>query len=242
MYQLVSESEVAVAFSLEPVSSHWYLLRLDENLAAGSTYVLRCDDQCRDESPIETTFQTADEAPVPETLGILEAIGPVVAEITVASQSSMCDASITAAIVDLELHIDASARPWADVLDYSTFVDGEPWTPSYTTGRPSPDWEVGGSWMGRGKDRVFVICASSDPQVYAGVEQGPHTALMRAELPGRVELLESSPVSFELVCPPQEDDDPADAADDGVVDGIDDGGPSDGFDAENGGCGCTLRS
>jgi len=250
IYQLVDLDEVAVAFTLESLSTRWYLLRLDEDLAAGSTYLLRCDDLCREGTPIQTSFVAAASAPFPETLGALVAHEPLIAEIRVATPSGSCDTQITAAIVDLELQLDAGAEPWADVFEYSTYVDGERWGPSASLGSPGPTWELGGSWMGRARDRVYVLCAATDPNAAAGVEEGAHTAFMRAELPGREEILESTSVSFELYCLPQVDDDlvedKVDAAEEDVADVPggdtlpDTAEPADGFPDEHGGCGCTL--
>jgi len=82
------------------------------------------------------------------------------------------------------------------------------------------DPEYGGSWVGRGMDRLFVLCkepSDNVPLVGRGLDEGRHDVEMRATLPGSDEAVVSSSVVVELRCPEE-----------------------DGVDASGGGCGCLL--
>ena len=196
--QVSGSEELPVPFTIEDNDDRTYLLRLDEDLVPGSEYILRCDDQYREEEPIETRFTAYAPAALPSEIGTLQVSDPRIEVITVATISGSCDTDITAAVVDIELQHADSAIPWINVLDYETLVDGERWAASASLAG-SPDWAPGGSWMGRGGDRIYVLCAADDSGAQPGVEEGDHTVQMEATMPGRDEVLRTNSVSHPVL-------------------------------------------
>ena len=102
--------------------------------------------------------------------------------------------------------------------------------------------------MGRGIDRIYVLCAADDPGAQPGVEEGDHTVQMEATLPGRDEVIRSNSVSFTLSCaaafPDDQEEEDILAPDAGEVNdaAVDAGGddPAEGNPPDSGGCGCGM--
>jgi hypothetical protein len=83
-------------------------------------------------------------------------------------------------------------------LQFETLIDGQIWSASSGNASSRPE---GASWVGRGRDLVFLVCASEDQTVLSdGLPAGAHTAKLRATLPGTDIVLESESVDFTLDC------------------------------------------
>jgi MYXO-CTERM domain-containing protein len=89
-----------------------------------------------------------------------------------------------------------SAEPWRDALIFHTWVNGEPWQPRSHYWLPMP---TGGSWQGRGVDRLFRAAPDSfseDP----GLAATNASVLITAELPGVGAALQAAPLMVALDC------------------------------------------
>jgi hypothetical protein len=201
--------------ALSALSLGGFALVPDQPLVAGTSYLLTDHNVCGDEDdgPFQldgptAMFQVGPAAPLPTQLGSLHASAVAVASLQVSANAS-CDANVDAARATIELDFAAEAAPWRDVLQFETWVDGKPWTPSHS----SVESRVPGtSWVGRGSDIVYRVCHVSDfdrPNVYNdGLAPGPHVVEMRAHLPGTAIEVRSDSVTVELACAA---DAPADA-------------------------------
>ena len=111
---------------------------------------------------------------------------------------SMCSVSLDAAFVDLTVELSASAQPYHGLLRYELRVDGEA-RASYrdATGWPTTV-HLGGSSLGRGKDRIYTVCSRSDPDELA-VAPGRHRVSMVGVLPDGSSIA-SEEVEVELRC------------------------------------------
>jgi MYXO-CTERM domain-containing protein len=142
----------------------------------------------------------------PLALGRLWAETPRYDTVPVAADAT-CYELHEAAVVDVSVEIAGGpATDWWDLLHFETLVDGEPWAPSGTLSRsdvgdPGTGWVPGGSWYGRGVDRLYVRCdGSSGTELEEGLAEGPHTVQMRATLPGTEFVFETDEITVELYC------------------------------------------
>jgi uncharacterized protein (TIGR03382 family) len=202
--------DVALGVSITALSAFsvgGFALVPSQPLIAGTSYLLTDHNVCGDEDdgPFQldgptAMFQVGPAAPLPTQLGSLRAGAVAVAPLQVSANAS-CDANVDAARAAIDLEFAAEAAPWREVLQFETWVDGKPWTPSHS----SVESHVPGtSWIGRGSDIVYRVCHASDfdrPNVYnAGLEAGSHVVEMRAHLPGTTLEVRSDSVTVELAC------------------------------------------
>lgn len=185
-----------------------YVLVPDAPLAPGTAYVVRDGNACGDTLGPTTSFTTAGDAPLPSSLGTIYTSytrGPL----EVGTSSGSCSTEVDAAIVDLELELDAGALPWRDALVYETFVDGQPWRATASINvRSAP----GTSWVGRGKERLYRVCSAQDTSVGEGLTAGPHEVTIVATVPGSSVVVATQTATVDLSCgglPPECIDEPA---------------------------------
>jgi len=173
------------------------LLVLSETLAPGEHTVTITSSYEGGFSDSRTaSFTATGAAPLPAALGTVAALAPKHFDIEVEDWSGACSLFHDAVSVDLEVMLAAEAEPWADLLRWSTEVDGSPWSHrrsilAYDT--------LGGSWHGRGRDRVFALCDEEAPTGY-GVAEGSHSASLQATLAGTELALTTNTVDFSLEC------------------------------------------
>ncbi len=104
--------------------------------------------------------------------------------------------------VDVALNLSEDAAGWEDALLFWTEVNGELWAPP-TIGQPAPP---GHSWVGKGKDRIYMECRTYFFNNYTGsrgrprLYDGPQEIVMKAWSPDRREVLETEPIVVEMSC------------------------------------------
>lgn len=208
---------VQIVLTATPIAGGLYVLAPTQPLVAGKTYKLVDATACTSfpMAPLETTFTTVAAAPMPASLGVTSATDTGIGSLSVATASGTCSAQVLADRVDIGLALSADAMPWRDLLVYTTSLDGAPWSPS---GAINFQHAPGGSWTGRGTDRVYRVCDNSmDPSTSLGADAGAHAVLLRATLPNTPLDLAATPASFTLSCDPDPMDptDPDPSGDDG---------------------------
>lgn len=166
--------------------------------AVGSRITLSAPDQCDPQgATVEVRSWTVGEpVPLPEALGVLH-VGNLTRGAVPFPAGSTCSELSETAYVDIELELDASAIPFSDAFVYETRVDGELYAHRFSSSSPYPSDGIsaGGSWRGRGVDRIVVQCGD----VNDGVPPGHHTLEFRAYLPDGTVL--ATPVqALELGC------------------------------------------
>jgi hypothetical protein len=211
-----------IAFTAQPFANGDYLLVPVAPLAEGS-YVLGDRNTCSATGATgpQVAFTVGPAAPLPTDLGILIAPAPSIADLDLETRTGSCSSRATTAQASFELVPSSSALAWREALHFETLVDGQPW--SYQTSlnvRVAP----GASPTGRGRDRVFSVCASDDKSL-VGLAPGAHTVAMRATLPGTKNMLTSSTLDVTLRCEvaPPITPPPSDPPDDGRVAAGDEG-------------------
>jgi len=91
-----------------------------------------------------------------------------------------CWTTIGAAQQPITFELPVSAQKWRDALLYSTTIDGTTaWRPSRNN---CVDVPLGTSWVGRGKELLYVRC--SGEQGTDAIARGDHLVTMIAWLPG----------------------------------------------------------
>lgn len=187
------EADLALPFVFVQ-SGSMFDLRPADPLDPGKTYRFEFPEgSCN--PAFNHTFITAPAVELATSnLGTLVLAEPEHGQVEV-PESVTCSAYVDAVSVRVEIELDPQVEPFAALLLYETFVDGEPWRhiPRFFAGPYR-----GRSWVGRGVDKVFATCpgGSSD-----GLSPGSHQIQMRAEIPGLPEVtLESDVVEFTLEC------------------------------------------
>lgn len=205
LFEITADGEVEVPITLDRET---FEILLEGSLAQEGSYRLESDAGCGLE-PAEATFTAGPAAPLPTTLGALEA-GPMSwGTVPVPDDSGSCYADVEAVVVDVSLGLSPEAEPWASLFVYETYVDGELYAPAGTIspgsayGDPYAGAAPGGSWVGRGVDRVYARCGGLPESAWdEGVAEGTHTVEIRATLPGTDVVLVSEPAVVDLYCAP----------------------------------------
>ncbi len=126
---------------------------------AGHQYRFTVPQDCRGGGATDNTVERTLIATAPVTLpatglGTLVASEPSLRTVPIPADVS-CSESTDAVAVDVTLELSPELLPFADVLMFYTYVDGERWghLPGYFADSPP-----GESWQGRGEDRLFELC------------------------------------------------------------------------------------
>jgi hypothetical protein len=171
----------AISFDTADSGRAYQIIRPTQPLVEGTTYRMEELGGC---APSGTTFEVGPPQPPPMTLGDLSVGASTIADLTVFSRGGGCVSRFVAAQADVEIVLSPHAAPWSELLFYRTIVDEKPWDPPESIG---PDPFIGGSWKGRGKDRLFAFCRengqSTEPDE-RGLAQGRHTVRMEASFTG----------------------------------------------------------
>lgn len=77
--------------------------------------------------------------------------------------------------------LDAATAPWADLLFYTTEVDGKRWSALAHEVDRTP---IGASWKGRGRDVIYAACAAPGGGGRSGLAEGKHRVVIKAKLLG----------------------------------------------------------
>lgn len=179
------DSVVTARTQKSPVGFDSFLIAPKGGFVAGSTRELEVTSPCTFIPPakISAKLKVTAAAPAPTSLGTLILEPMKKGELKVGTSAGSCSISEDAAWVDVTVQLHASAEPWVDLLEYSTFVDGKLWYPSDSIGIAPPP---GGSWVGHGRDRVYVLCPGKFG--FPGTTDGEHEIVMRARVNDGPEL------------------------------------------------------
>jgi hypothetical protein len=184
-------------FTAMQLATGGYLLVPDQPLAPGAAYVLADQNTCGGQ-PIgpNVTFQVADGAPLPASLGALVESANRVGPLTVAA-GGPCSTEVDAHQIGIELQLAPEAIAWRDVLHFETLVDGTVWRAARSAVSSEPP---GASWRGRGVDLLYRVCETDQVDVQEGLAAGPHAVVMRATLPGSGTVVQSSSLAVHIEC------------------------------------------
>lgn len=179
-------------------SIYGYWVRAKSLWKQGERYQLQADNRCiiGANPKLLATFSIVPPALAPTKLGQLMALPPTSGSLKVGTDIGSCSIKTSAVWVDVNLTQDPSATPWEAVIEYETLVDGKKWLRSDSIGTsPIP----GSSWVGRGRDRIYVLCDPNSPG-FEGVSKGEHEIIMQGRISGQQEWMKSDPISVILRC------------------------------------------
>ena len=151
------------------------------------------------------TITVGPSAPLPKSLGHLNLVSDQIGPLTVGTSMGSCSTVINARQALIQLVPSIEATPWVDAMVFNTLVDGKPYIKTESIGERAP---FGASWVGRGKERVYVDC-DSDRGAFQGVTPGPHTVVIQARIPGVEGVLSSDPLTVDLLCKDTQQPSPA---------------------------------
>jgi hypothetical protein len=199
----------AVAVTTSTIDSSLELVTPATPLTVGQSYEMSATGRCTSGAKPDTTarFTVTDDAPLPTKLGSLIASAPSINPALAVTESGNCSEEIAASQTSLSIALDAEAAPWAELLVYSTEVDGKPWLASHGS---NDDYSPAGSWNGHGTDVLYAACDRARPAAL-GLELGEHTVKMYATIVGTQINLATDAVTVKLTC--------------GTTGGITDAGP-----------------
>jgi len=153
---------------------------------------------CGDSTP-EFHFATGNMEPFPTELGSLTS-GEIRREPLQINTGDSCSDTLSVVYVDVELDLPEESLVWHGALLIQTYVNDTLWRGSSFYGKI---YKPGESWVGFGKDRVYVICDDHFSHV-ADAPEGIVDIQLRAHIPGTNVALESETISVELRCPDSE--------------------------------------
>lgn len=172
-------------------------LLLSTALKLGSSYQVRLRSAC-DGSVWNGKFTASKPAPLPRDLGRLVAVQPQPGALQLAHRGGSCSQAARVFYVDVAVELSEAALPWADLFRFETWVDGKRWAPRAALFEPE---RMGGSWLGRGRDRLYASCTKDSLFAEPGLSAGQHVVQLRATLPGMNEALATPEVRVMLACP-----------------------------------------
>ncbi len=202
--RVTTSGDLDVPFDLVPGTDRYhYWIRPTGPLVPNATYRLLGAAPCAgtgvlDETATSVTFSTAEPAPLPASLGALQIEPPQgPGSLQIATYSGSCSTTVFAGQVWLDFVPSEAARPWADALLLTTYVDGQLWS-SCASLVDCGDLTRGP--RGRGRDVVYTICRSDDPDAFPGVTPGTHEVQFRASIPGDIAFYESDTATIVATC------------------------------------------
>lgn len=157
--------------------------------------------------PAPNTFEltVTKEAPIPQRPGTLVARTHL-GSLSTLSIDGDCTHELVASYVDLQLDADAESQAWHDALYIETWVDDAKGTPfKRSLGDAYADGYLGGSALGRDRDRLYLACALPNHTFVSlrdasTIGPGKHSVQMRGYLPDGTEL-RTEATEIELGCP-----------------------------------------
>ncbi|MBW2531939.1 MAG: hypothetical protein JRI55_10675, partial [Deltaproteobacteria bacterium] len=206
LFRVEGSNETPVSVTVSEVDWGLFFVAPDEPFAEDATYRVSAERLCPGDptlDPATLELSATPAAGAPGALGTLTASDPFQGSLQVATWDGSCYREIDAVQVRVAIELSSSAEPWSDALVWSTWVDGEPYSPIASMGSMSYDPPPpGASWQGRGEDLIFASC-DGIPYQDQGVEEGPHTVQLRAGWPSPSALVpqwESDEIEIELSC------------------------------------------
>jgi MYXO-CTERM domain-containing protein len=185
-----------------------YTIVPEGSLVPGAKYTLTLGKSCYlwsfgseiSDDPETVALHVTEEAPLPTSLGVVQAKRRGVGRIELkGGPSGLCTTTVDAGRVSVVLSLSDEAEPWKDSLRYEMLVDGEVGgyeVPIYGAEGPPP------SWLGDRSDLLLTLCDDSAPinSHRSLSEPGDHAVRFRASLPGTDIVLETPEISVTLDC------------------------------------------
>lgn len=181
-----------LAFTATALPGGDYLLVPDQSLVAGTSYIVKDGKTCGQTPGPSVTFTAGPTAPRLTQLGTLTAVAANVSPLTVPTGSGSCTTNVSADQATVDLALAPEAMPWLHAMLFETVVDGTVWR-SQASVDVSP-------WTGIGVDRIYHVCATSDPGASLGLDAGSHDVTLRASLPGSTTVVTSTVAAAVLQC------------------------------------------
>jgi hypothetical protein len=175
-----------------------FLLVPDAPLTAGETYVVSDARACTEYGePTAGTgatarFVTGAEAPLPTALGTITTAAQLSATRTIPVSTGECTKDMAVVQRTITLAMDATAVPWADLLQFQVFVDNQQSSGDFTLVRSSVD----GRAIGARVD-VFRTC----PTLATDTTPDTRQLQLRATMEGTAAPVVSTTIPITLVCP-----------------------------------------
>jgi len=172
----------------------------DAPFQANTTYVVSRDLEPGEGAlrPMKETFTTGNVEPFPESMGDLSVVEIKWEPVGINTDS--CWSSVDAVYADVELDLPEQAHTWRGGLIIQTYVNGLPWRGS---GSQGATYKPGETWMGYGKDRVYVLCDERHKNTnLQKFQEGSHEIQMVGTIPGTEVRIESNTVTVDLHCNP----------------------------------------
>ena len=178
----------------------YHIVPRDGGLRPGASY--RVSDRVASERDRERqVLVTVDREVLSDDATFTLEVGSATTEsISVAVDDGSCGAGLEVSQAKITATLPDEAQKWRDQLLFRTFVDGNPWDyrSSYCD-----RIEPGSAADGRGRDRVFVACQEPSFGRYltSVSNQGGHTVMVQARLPGTDIVLKTAVGTVDLACP-----------------------------------------
>lgn len=209
-------------------------------LEVGARYRLEDVGDC---AAAAIEFEVVEAQPLPEDLGALVLGAAYQGYVSVPANAS-CTEDAPAVMVDVNIALSDSAKPWADLLQFQTLVDGAIW-PSWWSLSLASDDPYG--FQG-GEDLLYAECPQRlDPnEMITGnrfesfaLDEGSHRVWIEATLLGVEGVLKTASDEIELSCGDDDAEPDAGAPPSRDAGENDDAGADAGdsrVDADSGGC------
>lgn len=220
LYRVEGTTRSELEATLEAQKDGFTVLRPKLAPPEGTELEASYDSLCSTGTTYRFPFRVGPAAPLPSELGTLD-VTVASARVSVGVSTGECSDQVLATSARVEIVLSSEAQPYAALLRYSLWADGQP------AGQPSALWGsyptpsaavVGGSHLGRGVDRVDVLCEARQGVYSRALSEGSHRLQMVALLPDGTEL-RSSEVTVDLRCPAGSDGGAGAAADASAGDG-----------------------
>lgn len=209
LHRVDGDEEITVPISLHGIEHRGVEWRLEEQLEQGGTYRLRGENECwripEEDRRWEHYFETVEPAPLPSRLGNLEVEQTFKDNLFV--RASFCEplVVISADQIVIALKPREEVLPWWDLLEFSTYVNGELWTSNSSEATHCEHCRrraIGteDSWAVRGTELLFTRCEYDDTRSPPGLAEGTYTVKMHGRILGSNLLLMSDSIEVTLSC------------------------------------------
>lgn len=143
----------------------------------------------------ETGFTVTDAVALPTVAGTLAVKATSRESLRVSTSAGSCSTEVDAAIVDLDLTLDAALAPYRDVISYETLVDGQRWTGTAAGPRE-------GEQRYRTHVRLFASCGdrSANPGHDFGMQEGSHLVQIVPTLVGSTQAITPAQIQVTVSC------------------------------------------
>lgn len=192
---LENEARERVAGAMKESEGRDYFAPAAE-LAPG-TYTIRYRNDCESDGPRpfykETPIHVTPAAALPVRVGTLRVKSAARKSMKATTTSGSCVEPVLAGVVDLAYELDPRTQPYADVLQWETYVDGARWPGA----EPHPESEE----LAQGRLRLFTPCDANGTKGRSrGLSAGAHAVELRAILVGSRAPIEPARLNVKVTC------------------------------------------